>query len=706
MGLLAPLYALGALAIAGPIIFHLIRRQPQGQMQFSSLMFLQPSPPRLTRRSRIDNWFLLMLRILAIALIAIAFARPYMRQESLLNMQLDGRTIVLLIDTSASMRRTEVWQSTVAEVEKVLDSLAPQDQVALYTIDDTLHPILPLENQLSTEGNSTQQAVRTAIKQVEPSYRKTQLAEGLAAVADLLNSMAISGQVQAGTQSEVVLISDLHEDCGLDQLQGFPWPQNIQLDVRRILPAIPGNARASLMFAEEGNEENASSADEGLRLRVENNPDSKQQSFELSWASGAGRIAEASTRIQVPPGQVRVIPLPVRPTAADRITLYGDAWNEDNDVYAIATRPTVQKVALVTSQREDPADDIGYFVKKAPLDTRLVTRELVPTSMADLSQVLNDPDFKAIILEPLAGIVEQADALRAFATNGGTVVISLSRPGVDVNLQQELLEQTLDLDKVTISEAVTKDFALMSGVDYQHPVFAPFADPRYNDFSKIRFWSHRTIEMPADAKVTVVANFDDESPMLIQKSMESGNVWVVAAGWQPEASGLGLSSKFVPILMGILDPSGVTQKTQYSYEVGQSIIVSELQGISVLDPSGNEADGSTAEVSETQVRIWKPGLYRLQGENAAREVAIQIPASEGHLAPLDVDVFEQYGISLGQVASEQQLRDSARQMQIEELERKQRLWQWLIAAGIVVLALETLIAGWSARTHAKQLASA
>ena len=75
MGLLAPLYALAALAVAGPIIFHLIRRQPQGQQQFSSLMFLQPSPPTLTRRSRVDQWLLLLLRALAIALIAFAFAR-------------------------------------------------------------------------------------------------------------------------------------------------------------------------------------------------------------------------------------------------------------------------------------------------------------------------------------------------------------------------------------------------------------------------------------------------------------------------------------------------------------------------------------------------------------------------------------------------------------------------------------------------------
>ncbi len=62
MSFLTPLYLLGVLAIAAPIVFHLIRRSPRGEVPFSSLMFLSPSPPRLTRRSRLDNILLLLLR--------------------------------------------------------------------------------------------------------------------------------------------------------------------------------------------------------------------------------------------------------------------------------------------------------------------------------------------------------------------------------------------------------------------------------------------------------------------------------------------------------------------------------------------------------------------------------------------------------------------------------------------------------------------
>ena len=163
MGLLAPLYALAALAVIGPIVFHLIKRQPTGQQRFSSLMFLSPSPPRLTRRSRLDNLLLLLLRALAILLITAAFARPFFRQESFLDRDLSGRNIVLLVDTSASMQRADVWSGAREQALKLLDSLSPADRVSLYSIDDRLQTLVSFDSDQSTDAASQQQAVRSTV---------------------------------------------------------------------------------------------------------------------------------------------------------------------------------------------------------------------------------------------------------------------------------------------------------------------------------------------------------------------------------------------------------------------------------------------------------------------------------------------------------------------------------------------------------------
>src|SRR5690606_6948060 len=102
--------------------------RPRGQQLFSSLMFLAPSPPRFTRRSRLNHLLLLALRASALVLIALAFARPFMRSLQQLNLSGPERQVVILVDRSASMQRSSLWDQARREVEAVLDGLRPTDR--------------------------------------------------------------------------------------------------------------------------------------------------------------------------------------------------------------------------------------------------------------------------------------------------------------------------------------------------------------------------------------------------------------------------------------------------------------------------------------------------------------------------------------------------------------------------------------------------
>src|SRR5205809_450861 len=132
MSFLAPLFLLGALAVALPVIFHLIRRTSREKTLFSSLMFLMPTPPRITRRSRLENIVLLILRCLVLCLLALGFARPFIQKP----LQADSKNVaakkfVLLLDTSASMRRGNLWPDARAKATEILQQTSPLDQVAI-----------------------------------------------------------------------------------------------------------------------------------------------------------------------------------------------------------------------------------------------------------------------------------------------------------------------------------------------------------------------------------------------------------------------------------------------------------------------------------------------------------------------------------------------------------------------------------------------
>ena len=113
MSFLFPLYLLGAAALAVPILLHLRRRPPKEHIPFSSHMFLEQTPEKLTRRTRLERWLLLALRCLALLLLALAFGRPFLNTlpEAIVADSLERK--VILIDRSASMKREDLWDQAL-----------------------------------------------------------------------------------------------------------------------------------------------------------------------------------------------------------------------------------------------------------------------------------------------------------------------------------------------------------------------------------------------------------------------------------------------------------------------------------------------------------------------------------------------------------------------------------------------------------------
>ncbi|HIE82719.1 MAG TPA: alpha-1-antitrypsin, partial [Dehalococcoidia bacterium] len=78
MAFLSPLFLVGLIGVAIPILVHLIRREQNQVIPFPSLMFLRRIPYQAVRQRRsIRNLILLLVRLTAFVLIVIAFARPF-----------------------------------------------------------------------------------------------------------------------------------------------------------------------------------------------------------------------------------------------------------------------------------------------------------------------------------------------------------------------------------------------------------------------------------------------------------------------------------------------------------------------------------------------------------------------------------------------------------------------------------------------------
>jgi hypothetical protein len=674
MTFLAPLFLLGALAIAGPIIAHLIRRSTKEQTPFSSLMFLQPTPPRVTRRSRLENLWLLLLRCLVILLLALSFGRPLWQQAAAPPPAPDERKrSILLVDTSASMRRGDLWKNAQARVEALVKKAAPTDEVALLSFGRSTTPLVSFDQWRSTPVDERVPMLLQRLQTTQPTWATTNLGSAMLEAAELLDA----GR-DAQAHGEIVLISDLQEGAKLDGLQGFGWPKGIRVVLEPVQTDLLDNASVQWLSDQ-------SAAMEGktkLRLRVQSGPEAKREQYRVQWQPPAP--ATAGVDVYVPAGQGRIAHAPPPPQGADKVLLTGDKVDFDNTLFVVPPEPAKIVVLFIgKDQPNDPQGALYYLHRGFPSTAQQVIQVVArpadpPPSAFELQQ--------ARLLVLGEGLTEAAIGVAREVAKSGRIVIY---PVASASAAPAMAA-LLGVPQVKVEEAPGGKYALFGSIDFTHPVFVPFADPRYSDFTKIRFWAHRKLSMDGVPEAKVVARFDDQSPALVQVPVGRGSIVVLATTWRPSDSQLALSSKFVPLLLSLLEQSNGTQVRRAQYFVGDTVPMADgPQGFKVRAPSGKETEvaaaGMFTATDEPGVYSITPGDARFVVNLSPEESRVQ-PMDAGRLAALGVPLQEEQGTTLEKAAP------TPAAIQTAEIENRQKLWRWLLLGAVAVLLLETPIA--------------
>src|SRR5580693_2988658 len=76
MGFLAPIFLALGLGAAVPLLIHLLRRRTGVRIDFPAARYLARAEQEHSRRLKLRNLLLMLVRVLAVASIAVAAARP------------------------------------------------------------------------------------------------------------------------------------------------------------------------------------------------------------------------------------------------------------------------------------------------------------------------------------------------------------------------------------------------------------------------------------------------------------------------------------------------------------------------------------------------------------------------------------------------------------------------------------------------------
>jgi Aerotolerance regulator N-terminal/von Willebrand factor type A domain len=689
MSFLTPLYIMGMAAVAAPIIFHLIRRAPKGDVPFSSLMFLSPTPPRLTRRSRMDNWLLLLLRAAALSLLAFAFARPFLREAAQLDFgDVDQRRIALLIDTSASMRRGDLWPRARALAAEVLDDCRPTDQVAVFAFDAACQPLLSFRESATLDPARRHTIARAALDRLAPTWRGTNLGQALIDTVSAIEDVADKSEKTARMPRRIILISDLPQGSRLDALGDFQWPSDVELDLKTV---VATGSNAGLERLVDSVESGPDDTDSSRRVRVVNNPGSDREKFELTWIDEKGGAAGKPIEVYVPPAESRVVRIPRPPLNVPHpsLRLSGDAQAFDNTLYFADERRGEVNIAYLGGDRGDDPDGLLYYLQRVFADSPRQTVSVVarkPSETVDWKST-KAPELVVVAVETPHNVRGLAEYMSA----GGTVLYVLTTPG-----RHETLAGLAGVPPWNIEEAALARGDVMLGeIAFDHPLFASLAAAQFNDFTKIRFWKYRRIDGPRLGESRVLARFENSDAAVIEKLVGKGRLVVLASGWRPADGQLARSSKFVPLMWALLQPRNPRPVIAANQRVGDRVPI-VVADESVKSMVVHKPDGAAVTIArETGVfdETDEPGLYTVDMPAGESSFAVNLDPLESKTAALQVETIEQLGVRLASHSRQNIDRDQLRQMYNAELEGRQKLWRWLILAVIGILIFETWLAG-------------
>lgn len=680
MTFLSPLLLAGLAALAVPVLVHLYHRERSQVIAFPSLMFLEKVPYRTVRRQRIRFWGLFLLRSAAIALLVLAFARPFFPEAAVAQGGTPAREVVILLDRSFSMGYDGVWARAQAAVRSVVDGLADDDRVSLVLFDEAAEVVVRSAPETST--------VLAAAEAASPGSAATRYGPALKVAAGLVESSRLAAR-------EVVLVSDLQR-AGWDVAEVPVLPGEAVLTPMPVGEADPANlAVASVSLARSDfsdrervdvtalvvNRGDAARSDVGVALEIEGRAiETRAVSLE---PHGSATVTFAS--LTLGEGSMR-----------GAVRLAADALATDDTFYFVIAPSAAVRVVLVHPRASAAAT--LYLRRALEVGTGpTFAVDLVTSVPADLAA------GTVVVLDDAPLGAQDLGRLEAFVNDGGGVLAVLGERTVWPGGGSAILPGGLD---------PPADFESTRGgslavYDTDHPLFSVFRSPRSGDLTASRFFRYRPVVAAEEA--FVLARFDNGAPAVVERRSGRGRMVALASTLDNTWNNLVVAPVYVPFLHETIKYlAGYTAPAAWR-PVGQAIDPADrlaaggdLVGfLAAAEEAGSEVlalspSGERREMgAESVLRLDEPGFFDVRAPDAENQAPVVIAANadriESDLSALDPE--EVAAVVTGRAGGDGDGAGGSETVELtpEEQERRQGIWWWALLAVTALCAVDTVV---------------
>jgi Aerotolerance regulator N-terminal/von Willebrand factor type A domain len=701
MAFLTPLFLLGLAALAVPVLIHLTQRERKSVVEFPSLMFLRKIPYESVQRRRIRDWLLLALRLGAIALIVAAFARPFLRGSDLAAAPGGARDIVVLVDRSYSMGYADSWSRAQAAAAQALAGTTGSDRISVVLFADTA--------EIAVRSTPDRSRALAEINAASPGPGSTKYGPALKLAGSLLAESLLP-------RKEVIVVSDF---------QRGGWQPDDTL-------RLPGGTTVTTAVVEGAQGASLALTPVALlRSREDGQPERVTVTAGVLNRT-ATAAADVPINLEIDGRVVQDLRITVAPSASASISFAPVTITTPN-TRAVVRLGTATAAAVDALARDNvfnfvltPAAPVPVMaVSQGPAEATLyLSRALAIGEAPRFAASLQSPDALAgdamnrarvILLNDVAISDAVGTKLVTFVEGGGGLLIALGQRASWPSARDAWLPATIGQTVDRTRGAAAR----LSGMDFGHAIFEPFRAPRSGDFSTARFYSYRALTAAKGA--SVIARFDTGEPALVERPAGRGRVIVFASTLDLNWNDLALKPMFLPFVHQIgRHLSGFKEQPAW-LTIGQVLDIDAAEiaagatsgsaaraaGRAILTPAGQRRDLSSPQAAApgsapaaAALELTEQGFYEIRGSGRDAGPTI-VAASNVNLAESNLDRMDPKELvaavtgngPAGSTSGQDVLPDEAQEL-------AQRVWWYLLFAGILLLIAETVLAHRYSRVRA------
>jgi hypothetical protein len=654
MGFLAPWALAGLVAVGLPVWLHLLKKHKTTPLPFASLMFFERRTQSSIKHRRLQYLLLLALRTLVLALLALAFARPFL-QSRLAALAGGPKLTVLAIDNSFSMRQDDRLARAKREAAQVAAKLGAGDKLQ----------VLAFGSQVHVMGDSA-----AAIQPIEPTDTRSSYAE----LSRALRSIAQTGAQSARMPVVAHLFSDMQKSSLPANFADLRLGDSVRLvahpvaDRRAANFAVEsvnaprrvygsGKARVEATIAGYGTEQ--------ARRRVSLVLNGREIDSKSVDVPAGGRAAAEFLSADLPFGLNR---------GEIRIDS-GDNLPGDDRFYFSVERAEARRVLFVHEARNQR--DALYF--RTALEAAAESAYALDAVPVEQSANLAPQKYAFVVLSDVSGLPASFEtALRDYVRAGGSLLVALGRESA-LRTRVPVFDETIIEPRYYARDG--DRFQTAAWLDSGHPSI--HNAQRWDD---VKFYQAVRIN-PGAARVA--ARLGDETPLLLEKQLGEGRVLVFASTFDNISNDFPLHASFVPFIEHTANYLARQEEGPSNYLVGSYLELRQAKeqgaAVEVLDPKGERALTLDEATRAQNMPLSMAGFYDVKRPNGRHElVAVNADRHES-----DLDVISADTVALWQnTAQGQQNATSGGQA---ESPKPMEFWWYVLIAVLALAIVESLL---------------